>query len=173
MIRVACCINSQKRITPHVSLIRLYSFIMTDSKNKYSLFYDIALVLVIMAGFWFRSVGLDWDEGQHLHPDERFLTMVETSIVPIGMDERLGDPPEGCDSWGGYFDTACSSLNPNNRGHGFFVYGTLPIFATRYIAEWTGETGYGDVHLVGRQLSAFVDLLSIIFLYFIVKKCDC
>ena len=144
---------------------------MTDTKNKHSLLYDIALIFVILAGFWFRSVGLDWDEGQHLHPDERFLTMVESAIVPVGTGEEiLGDPPEGCTAWGGYFDTACSSLNPNNRGHGFFVYGTLPIFLTRYIAEWTGETGYGSVHLVGRQLSALVDLLSIVLLYFIVAR---
>jgi len=147
-------------------------FFMTKSaKNKHSLLYDIALILVILAGFWFRSVGLDWDEGQHLHPDERFLTMVETAIVPVGLaDEIIGAPPDGCESWGGYFDTACSSLNPHNRGHGFFVYGTLPIFATRYVAEWTDQTGYDQVHLVGRQLSALADLLSIVLLYFIVAR---
>ena len=36
-----------------------------------------ALVVVAAA---LRFQGLDWDEGQHLHPDERFLTMVETAI---------------------------------------------------------------------------------------------
>ena len=144
---------------------------MNNSKKKHSLLYDIALVFIILAGFWFRSVGLDWDEGQHLHPDERFLTMVESAIVPVELaDETTGPPPEGCEEWGGYFDTSCSSLNPHNRGHGFFVYGTLPIFATRYVAEWVGETGYGSVHLVGRQLSALTDLLSIVLLYFIVAR---
>jgi YYY domain-containing protein len=144
---------------------------MNASKNKHSLIYDIALVLIVLVAFWLRSVGLDWDEGQHLHPDERFLTMVETSIVPVDLaDERIGNPPEGCAEWGGYFDTACSSLNPNNRGHGFFVYGTLPIFTTRYVAEMLGQTGYGEVHLVGRQLSALADLLSIVVLYFIVAR---
>ncbi|MCP4140922.1 MAG: hypothetical protein GY755_11660 [Chloroflexi bacterium] len=144
---------------------------MKNSKNKHSLLYDIALVLVIIAGFWFRSVGLDWDDGQHLHPDERFLTMVESSIVPVELSTgMIGALPEGCEEWGGYFDTECSSLNPHNRGHGFFVYGTLPIFVTRYVAEWVGETGYGNVHLVGRQLSALADLLSVILLYFIVAR---
>ncbi|MBC8333958.1 MAG: glycosyltransferase family 39 protein [Anaerolineales bacterium] len=144
---------------------------MNDTKNKHSLFYDIALVLIILAGFWFRSVGLDWDDGQHLHPDERFLTMVETAIIPVeSADELIGAPPTGCESWGGYFDTACSSLNPHNRGHGFFVYGTLPIFAARYVAEWVGETGYSQVNLIGRQLSALADLLSIVVLYFIVAR---
>ena len=144
---------------------------MNDTKTKHPLLYDIALLLVILAGFWFRSVGLNWDENQHLHPDERFLTMVETALVPnSAADEIVTPPPEGCEAWGGYFDTACSSLNPNNRGYGFFVYGTLPIFVVRYVAEWVGETGYDQVHLVGRQLSALADLLTIVILYFIVAR---
>ncbi|MBT3322503.1 MAG: hypothetical protein HN392_09495 [Anaerolineae bacterium] len=205
---------------------------MKNSKKKYSVLYDIALLLVILVGFLFRSVGLDWDDGQHLHPDERFLTMVESSILPVDLaNDVLGDPPLGCEEWGGYFDTECSSLNPHNRGHGFFVYGTLPIFATRYTADiiniasgsmvdwvvtqaeagkqsfmltwlienadiWTSYTpsflrefqlsdlqnlqphersanfwaGYGQINLIGRQLSAFTDLLSIVLLYFIVAR---
>ena len=63
---------------------------MNNSKTKHSLLYDIALVLVIIAGFWFRSVGLDWDDGQHLHPDERFLTMVESAIVPVELTTEMG-----------------------------------------------------------------------------------
>ncbi len=152
------------------SAMQLLNF-MNDSKIKHSLLYDIGLILVVLIGFWFRSVGLNWDENQHLHPDERFLTMVETALVPPGaMENIIGQPPEGCEAWGGYFDTACSALNPNNRGYGFFVYGTLPIFAVRYVAEWVGETGYDQVHLVGRQLSALADLLTIIILYFIVAR---
>ena len=74
------------------------------------------LLLVILAGgSYLRYVGLDWDVDQHLHPDERFLTMVESSLITVA---NLGE----------YFDTANSTLNPNNQGHGFFVYGTLPIF---------------------------------------------
>ena len=38
----------------------------------------IAAILVLAA--WLRLQGIDWDEGQHLHPDERFLTMVEAAI---------------------------------------------------------------------------------------------
>ena len=43
----------------------------------------IALVLILLAGAYFRFVGLNWDDSQHMHPDERFLTMVESSITPV------------------------------------------------------------------------------------------
>lgn len=80
------------------------------------------LVLVLSAGVYFRIVGIDWDEGRHLHPDERFLSMVLNAIEPVQNVKE-------------YFNTATSSLNPGNRGFNFFVYGTLPIFIIRYVGE--------------------------------------
>ena len=72
--------------------------------------------------------------------------------------------------WGGYFDTYCSPLNPQNRGYSFFVYGDLPIVVVQYIAEWVGQTGYDQVNLVGRQVSAFADLLTILLIYLIAAR---
>ena len=114
----------------------------------------ILLILILLAGGYLRLVGLDWDDEQHLHPDERFLTMVESSLYPVE------DPRD-------YFNTAESTLNPNNQGHTFFVYGTLPIFMVRYLGEWLGYTGYGDIYLVGRSFSAVIDLLSVVLVFFI------
>ena len=151
-----------------------------------SLIYDLAIILVLVLATLLRSVGLDWDQSQHLHPDERFLTMVETGIMPPGTDPAfLGMAPNSliqkwreaypqtytdCAAWGGYFDTGCSTLNPANRGFTFYVYGTLPIFAVRYTAEWLGQTGYDQVHLVGRMLSLIADVLTIFMLYLIVTR---
>lgn len=119
--------------------------------------FDLLLVVVLLIGIYLRFIGVNWDENRHLHPDERFLTMVETGITPV---QTLGE----------YFDTANSTLNPNNRGYGFFVYGTLPIFIVRYVAEWLGQTGYDQVHLVGRQLSAVADLLTVFLVYLIALR---
>src|SRR3990172_950446 len=119
---------------------------------RQSWMYNLLLVLVLLAAAYLRRVGLDWDEDQHLHPDERFLTGVVASL-------------ESVDSLGEYFDTANSSLNPNNRGHGFFVYGTLPIFIVRYVAEAVGTTGYDQIHLIGRALSALADLGVVALVY--------
>ena len=122
-----------------------------------SVLMDVLLAAVLIAGAYLRTVGLDWDTGQHLHPDERFLTMVENGIAPVS-------------SLSEYFDTAASNLNPYNNGYGFFVYGTLPIFITRYVAEWLGQAGYDQVHLVGPPLSATSDLLALFAVYLIAAR---
>src|SRR5262245_30169139 len=102
----------------------------------------MAAILVVAA--WLRLQGLDWDEGQHLHPDERFLTMVATAIKP---PHSLAE----------YFDTGDSPLNPGNHKYGFFVYGTLPLFVVRWLGQWLGSTGYMHIYLVGRVFSALCD----------------
>ncbi|HTP00667.1 MAG TPA: DUF2298 domain-containing protein [Anaerolineales bacterium] len=138
--------------------------------------YDLLLILVLAVGTYFRTVGLDWDAEQHLHPDERFLTMVESALdvkkcaVP---NTSVNACPEGETRWlnfSDYLDTQTSPLNPQNRGYGFFVYGDFPTILVRYVAEWLGQTGYDQVHLVGRQLSALSDLLTILLLYIIGSR---
>ncbi len=114
--------------------------------------YEAALVLVLLLGLYLRTTGQNWDGEQHLHPDERFLTMVTSAIQPVH-------------SLSAYFDTAHSTLNPANQGFGFFVYGTLPVFVTRYVGEMLHKTGYGQIHLVGRTLSALADLLIVFLVY--------
>ena len=115
------------------------------------------LLGIMMLGAYFRFVGVNWDDNEHLHPDERFMTMVETAISPVEQPAS-------------YFDTNASSLNPNNRGFNFYVYGTFPLFIVRYVAEWLGQTGYDEVHIVGRVLSAIFDLLTILLVYLIAQK---
>ncbi len=156
------------------------------SLDKRTWIYDLLLIVVLIIGAYFGTVGLNWDAGQHLHPDERFLTMVESALEPVGASsDELGPPPtasnqkwrEGyagvmpdCSRWGGYFDTFCSPLNPQNRGYTFFVYGDFPLIVVRYIAGWLGQVGYDQVNLVGRQLSALSDLLTILLLYIIGSR---
>ena len=36
----------------------------------------LCLLAVLAAGGYLRFSGINWDENFHLHPDERFLTMV-------------------------------------------------------------------------------------------------
>ncbi len=114
--------------------------------------YDLTLALLLIVAAYLRFTGLAWDDDQYLHPDERFLTMVETALVPV-------------DNFSDYWDTENSTMNPNNVGYGFFVYGTLPIFLVRYIGEWTGNVGWSEIQMVGRQLSAISDLLVVFVVY--------
>jgi YYY domain-containing protein len=133
-----------------------------NNKKTSKLFGEILLLAgILLLGAYLRFNGINWDENFHLHPDERFLTMVETSLVPVG-------------SIGEYFNTATSSLNPHNildaNGNStfpFFVYGTLPIILVRYFAHWLGMTGYNEVHLVGRCLSGIFDLGTVLIVFLI------
>ncbi len=117
----------------------------------------LMLLLILILAASLRLVGLNWDAYSHNHPDERFLTMVENSIR---IPESIGE----------YFDTHSSTMNPHNMGHGFFVYGTFPIFLVRVIAEWVDKMGYDEVHLVGRMVSVLFDLVTIYVVYLIGKR---
>jgi YYY domain-containing protein len=120
--------------------------------------YDLLLVYILIAGAYFRFTGLLWGEYQYLHPDERFLVWVGSDIKPV---ESLGD----------YFNTEKSTLNPQNTGHGFYVYGTLPMFITRYVVEWVFNTsGFDQMTQAGRALSALADLLTIFLVYLVAER---
>ncbi len=150
----------------------------------------LGLIAIVVVGGTLRLVGPDWDGGQHLHPDERFLTMVENDLGVPG--DLLG-----------YFDTDTSPANPRNHpSFGFFVYGTWPItivqLTARYLegltppvpedlaqfaglsdrvkrgAAWfiTGRQGwpgaftdYGHVYLVGRRVVGIMDTLALVALF--------
>ena len=160
---------------------------MNTSRSR-SWIYDLLFVLVLLGAAYLRLNGLNWDQSQHLHPDERFMTMVVSSMRSV---KSLAE----------YFNTAQSTLNPHNVGYGFYVYGDLPIILVRSVAEWMsgistwaaerlqaqgpegfggplwaflGKTttwaGYDEVTLVGRVLSALADLGSILFLYLIAAR---
>lgn len=127
----------------------------------------LVLTLVVAAGY--RFVGQNWDEYTHLHPDERFLTQVASALGQASLFGEGGAP--------GYFDTFGSQLNPNNRGYGFYVYGTLPLFTVKGVASLltalTGDpvyVGYNGVHLVGRAVSAVADLITILVTFLIGRR---
>lgn len=110
------------------------------------------LFLIVLLGFTLRIYGINWDQGHHLHPDERFLTMV-------GLAEKI--PPD----WTSYFLPSVSSLNPYNVGHQFFVYGTFPLTLTKILAVIFRLDNYNDLTILGRFLSAVADTLMIVVIY--------
>lgn len=114
----------------------------------------ILLTVILMVGAIFRFSGLNWDDGFHQHPDERYMTMVAEAIRPV-------------DGIGSYFDTATSTLNPLK--HGSYTYGMLPLFVTRMVAGWVNKTSYDSITLVGRFLSGVFDLAAIWALYLLAK----
>jgi YYY domain-containing protein len=127
-------------------------------RRTHSWIYLILFFYILAAGAYFRFTGIKWGEEQNLHPDERFLIWVGADISPV---KNLSE----------YFDTTNSTLNPHNVGHGFYVYGTLFMFVTRYIVEWVyGFSNFNEMASIGRPLSAIADLFTIYLIYLIAAK---
>src|SRR5689334_18331012 len=112
----------------------------------------IILLLIVFLGAFFRFYDIDWDQNQHLHPDERFLTMVGTAMKV---------PP----NFATYLDPKVSLMNPANIGNSFYVYGTFPVVANKLLAIATKSDDYNDFTLLGRMLSGFADLIIIVLVF--------
>ena len=141
-----------------------------------------ATALILVLALTLRLWAVNWDDGLHLHPDERFLSFVTNDIEVPG-------------SIGAYFDSSTSTLNPYNNNFGSFVYGTFPLFATKLAGEGVDRVenapilspiicwffnktncelqdlrlaGY-EGNLVGRVLSALFDTGSV-FMAFLIAR---
>ncbi|MCX7589564.1 MAG: hypothetical protein N2Z85_01325, partial [Patescibacteria group bacterium] len=112
----------------------------------------IFFLVILFIGFFLRFNNLNWDNYQHLHPDERFLTMVGNAMkLPKTFQE--------------YLDPKTSTLNPANIGYNFFVYGSFPLVLNKILAVTTKSDDYNFFTIQGRMLSAFFDFLIIILVY--------
>ena len=92
----------------------------------------IILGVILVVGLQLRLTSVNWDEGQHLHPDERYLSIVSSQLQPVGSVDE-------------YFDSERSTLNPYNYQDSF-VYGTFPIFLNKAVAEWLDRDADGSTH---------------------------
>jgi hypothetical protein len=132
-----------------------FMFQETTQKSWKRLF----LIGLLLLAFLLRIYGLNWDQGQHLHPDERFLTMVATAAkLPSSLDQ--------------YLNPAISPLNPQNIGFTFFVYGTLPLTFTKILAVLFGFDSYERFVLLGRIVSTFFDIGTLMFVFKTTKLFD-
>ncbi len=69
----------------------------------------IVLLGILLLGFAVRVYGLNWDQGHHLHPDERAIVIF---ALPLELPSSLSE----------FF----SKDSPLNRH--FFAYGTLSLY---------------------------------------------
>jgi len=116
---------------------------------------NLLLLLIFAFGAYFRFTGLNWDDGQHQHPDERYISMVSGQIDDVGSLEE-------------YFDTWNSPLNPLSFGS--YTYGMFPLFFTHWVANWVGMSDYDSITLTGRAMSGVFDLLAVWMLYVLGKR---
>jgi 4-amino-4-deoxy-L-arabinose transferase-like glycosyltransferase len=106
-----------------------------------------AIVFVLLLAFVLRIYGINWDNGLHLHPDERQLILVANTIH--------------------FWD----QLNPH-----FFNYGSLPIYMVKGVSQLgdfllgTHLATYDNMLYVGRTLSIVFDLGTLFLIYLIARS---
>ena len=115
------------------------------------------LIIIVGVALALRVLGLNWDQGTYLHPDERFMVWVTTDM-------------KWPESIGAYFNTAISPLNPYNTNRDSFVYGTFPSFLVKAIAGVLNKDVYGELHLVGRAVSAVFDTGTVVLTALIGRR---
>lgn len=116
----------------------------------------ILLLLIILIGGFFRFYNLNWDNNYHLHPDERFLTMVGNAMV---VPETFSD----------YLNPQESTFNPGNIGFRFFVYGLFPVSLNKITAVLFNNDNYNDFTIQGRFISAILDTFVVLLIFGTLK----
>jgi YYY domain-containing protein len=136
----------------------------------------IVLGLILIVGAFFRFQGLNWDDGMLLHPDELHVTDVianrihapdlsllfdpdRSPLNPRSVDPRAYDPGSG--------------VAPRPRP---FAYGSLPLFATDFIAWIWGKitatnwNEFWSIFRVGRVLTGTVDLITVVLTFGLARR---
>lgn len=123
------------------------------------LFILTCLFAIIFSAFVLRTYGVNWDQNQHLHPDERFLTIV---ALKLKWPQKLSS----------YFDPNVSPLNPYNNGFDFYVYGAFPLTFIKFFSSFLvfDKFSYNNITLVGRTISAFLDIFIVFLVFKIAEK---
>jgi hypothetical protein len=111
----------------------------------------LILFAIILLAASFRLYNLNWDQGHHLHPDERAIVM---TVDRLSLPDSLSE-----------FFSKESPWNPQ-----FFAYGSLPMYLLRTAGSTLSafDPAYGtyaSINLVGRFLSALADLTTIILIF--------
>jgi hypothetical protein len=117
----------------------------TIRRSLFSAMKNKPLLILLLLALTFRFVGIEWDHGYGLHPDERMLIMVT---------ERLTE----------------TNLNPD-----FFNYGNFPVYLLRFAswgAAWLSDPKFGyyaGIFLIGRLISIAFDLGTLLLVYMLGK----
>lgn len=117
---------------------------------------QFVLIFIIFIAAIFRLYGLNWDQGHHLHPDERAIVMFTT---PLSFPSSIKE-----------FMSETSPWNPH-----FFAYGSFPIYLLKIVGNLASTFNplyltYGKINLVGRFSSAIFDIGTLIVLFLLGKK---
>ncbi len=136
------------------------------------------LVLIAGSALGLRMNGLDWDGGNLYHPDERSIYLRADCMYRVlaespGWDScQSHDFPQdtpGIPGIGTFLDRDASPLNPH-----WFPLGTIIIYllvGLRFLMEpFMDQVRLQDLASTGRALTAFVDTVSVLLLFFLGRR---
>lgn len=131
--------------------------------------------LILLVGAFFRYFNPNWDNGHQLHPDERWIYEVVSGAG--------GNPPlQLPSSLHQFFDITPKTGSPLDPH--FFAYGSLPFYLLALVAAvvsfigthvpglsgWSAANTYTQLPLIGRPLSATLDLLTVTLVYVLGRR---
>ena len=145
--------------------------------------WRLALLGLLLAALAVRVIGLDWDDGQLLHPDEYHVTEVTVDRIQLPFPI----------TWSNLSDPGTSTINPRSDGpegtHRSFAYGTLPLYATDLVAEalnrvaplpvfsavvpGPAERDWHDLYelyKVGRAINMLLDTLVVAIVFHLARR---
>lgn len=147
--------------------------------------FDIVLIALIALGVFYRFNWVNWNQDTDLHPDEYGLTGTLTQLsMPKSLDEYFNTRLSPINPYQKYDENGQPTQNgPDNR----MRWGQWPIIIIRGTAELANAiedrlkppednpqrwnfTGYGEMRLWGRSLSALFDVFSLIMIFLIGSR---
>ncbi len=165
------------------------------NQTRHQRWVYLALALVLVVALWLRLTGIDWDDLYHLHPDERYIVWVGTTVEwpsdwGTALDPELSTfnpfhwPPEASSQgirvqqgeprdyayghWPLYLGVAAQHL----LAHGQTLGHSLPESWTlaRDLLNAPGRIEYRHLLLVGRALAALFDTLTVGLVFLLARR---
>jgi YYY domain-containing protein len=137
--------------------------------------FPVLLVIIALA-LGLRLIGLQWDQGNFFHPDERSIYMrVDCmhrvlTVAPYYQDciRAFPDTEPGVPSWGVFLDSERSPLNPH-----WFPLGGIIIYLllmVKVVFSPIVTMGIQDLAIAGRTISALMDVGSVVMIYLLGRR---
>ncbi|MCL4261907.1 MAG: phospholipid carrier-dependent glycosyltransferase [Anaerolineae bacterium] len=156
----------------------------------------VLLVIILLTAVSLRLTGIDWDDYQHYHPDERYITWVATTIeFPADWRTALTPPQSTFNPFYWPPDAASEGIVVRQDEHRDFAYGHVPLYlgvaATRLMervgpaligffpADWLftrdllngmGAIEFRHLTAVSRALTALFDTATILLVCLLGKR---
>jgi hypothetical protein len=156
---------------------------------------SLGLAVILVASLWLRLSGIDWDALYHLHPDERYIVWVGTTIeLPSDWDTALDPTQSTFNPFQWPPDARSAGIRVEQGEPRAFAYGHWPLYlgvaATHLLANgeawaselpegWTlirdllngpGRIEYDHMLLVGRALAALSDTVTVALVFLIGRQ---